>query len=465
MDFLFGKPIKYGAVVASVAILGYFLGLDVKQMTSLIVLAGMIGATLMFWRFRLVFAFFALALMLGTDLLEIELLIQFAHLDTILFLASMMVVVGYLEEARFFEYVIDRLQAIIGNRPRAMVVFFMAMSALLAALVDEVTSILIMTAVLLDFTSRYNLNPVRFIILSIFATNIGSSATVVGNPVGVMIAFQAQLGFADFLRWATPISIGSLILCILLSLVIFRKDIANLSQAMTSESGVKIAAMEKADGGHRVDIRLPAAIFLATILGLILHTPIEQALGLGKNAMLLGVPFLFAGIVLLMERERARELVETRIDWWTLLFFMIFFASVGTLSHTGATQVFANLILANAGDSITTLSIFVMIVAGLMSAFMDNVLAVATWIPIIKTLGEFGVNVFPLWWTMLFAGTFWGNLTVIGSTANIVAVGMLERRERIHITLRQWIGVGAAITLPTVATALILIVIQLPLMT
>ncbi|MEM4236910.1 MAG: SLC13 family permease, partial [Candidatus Caldarchaeum sp.] len=228
MDFLVSKPIKYGAVVASVAILGYLMGLDVKQMTSLIVLAGMIGATLMFWRFRLVFAFFALALMLGTDLLEIDLLIKFAHLDTILFLASMMVVVGYLEEARFFEYVIDRLQAIIGNRPRAMVVFFMAMSALLAALVDEVTSILIMTAVLLDFTSRYNLNPVRFIILSIFATNIGSSATVVGNPVGVMIAFQAQLGFADFLRWATPISIASLTLCILLSLFVFRKDIEQL---------------------------------------------------------------------------------------------------------------------------------------------------------------------------------------------------------------------------------------------
>jgi Na+/H+ antiporter NhaD/arsenite permease-like protein len=224
-------------------------------------------------------------------------------------------------------------------------------------------------------------------------------------------------------------------------------------------------AAEVADGGQRVDIRLPAVIFLATITGLILHTPIEQAFGLGKNSMLLGVPFLFSGIVLLLERQRARELVERRIDWWTLLFFMIFFASVGTLSHTGATEVFANLILTNVGESSFALTIVVMLAAGLMSAFMDNVLAVATWIPIIKTLGELGVNVFPLWWTMLFAGTFWGNLTVVGSTANIVAVGMLERRERIHITLRQWIGVGAAITLPTMALALILILLQLPLMT
>ncbi|MEM4354040.1 MAG: hypothetical protein QW470_04735, partial [Candidatus Caldarchaeum sp.] len=72
------------------------------------------------------------------------------------------------------------------------------------------------------------------------------------------------------------------------------------------------------------------------------------------------------------------------------------------------------------------------------------------------------VNISPLWWTMLFAGTLWGNLTIIGSTANIVAVGMLERRERIHITLRQWIGLGAAVTFPTVVLALTLLYLQLP---
>ncbi|MDW7978475.1 MAG: SLC13 family permease, partial [Candidatus Caldarchaeum sp.] len=372
--------------------------------------------------------------------------------------------VGYLEEARFFEVLIDRLLLIIGNRPKALVIFFMGMSALLAALVDEVTSILIMVAILLDFTSRYNLNPVRFIILSIFATNIGSSATVVGNPVGVLIAFQAGLGFTDFLRWATPVSIASLLLCMLLSLYVFRRDIAQLSEAMANNAVKQVVVLEKTNGDDKPDIRIPAAIFLATITGLVLHTPIEQLLGLGKNAMLLGVPFLFAGIVLFLERERARELVERRIDWWTLLFFMIFFASVGTLSHTGATQVFANIILEAGGSSLQTLMLIVMVVGGLMSAFMDNVLAVATWIPIIKTIGEFGINNFPLWWTMLFAGTFWGNLTIIGSTANIVAVGMLEKRERIHITLRQWIGVGAAITMPTVILALLLLFLQLPAM-
>ncbi len=453
------KAVKYGLVLAGVSVLAYALGLNPTQAVSLIVLGGMIGATLMFWRFRLVFAFFALTIMLGVNLLEVDLLIKFAHLDTILFLASMMVIVGYLEEARFFEVLIDKLMVRLGRRPTVVMLFFMAMSAFLAALVDEVTSILIMVAILLDFTSRYKLNPVRYIILSIFATNIGSSATVVGNPVGVLIAFQAGLGFGDFLRWATPISISSLGLSMLIALYAFRKEFKNLAKAMKEQQAIIASHDIKGDP----DIRKPALIFIATITGLVLHTPIEQALGLGKNSMLLGVPFFFAAMVLLMERERARELVERRIDWWTLLFFMIFFASVGTLSYTGAVEAFAELIYRIGGD-ILPLMIIVMVIGGFMSAFMDNVLAVATWIPIIHQLGEFGINNFPLWWTMLFSGTFWGNLTIIGSTANIVAVGMLERRERIHITLREWIGVGAAVTLPTVALALLLLILQLPLM-
>ncbi|MCS6784124.1 MAG: SLC13 family permease [Candidatus Caldarchaeum sp.] len=457
------RGFKYLLVLGFVASIAYVMRLNLQQSLSVLFLGGMIGATLMFWRYRLVFAFFALSLMLATNLLEVKLLIEYAHLDTIIFLASMMVVVGYLEEARFFEVLIDRVLVAVGGRPKLLIIFFMMVSGLLAALVDEVTSILIMTAVLLDFTSRYNLDPVRFIMMSIFATNIGSSATVVGNPVGVLIAFEAGLGFSEFLRWATPIAILALLLSIGIILMWLKTDMTRLQQLMAKEALASTRDI-RTNGGEEIDIRVPAIIFAATITGLVLHTPIEEALGLGKNVMLLGTPIFFAGVVLFLERERARELVERRIDWWTLLFFMIFFASVGTLSHTGTTDVIAQVIINNVGTSLEPLVVVVMFAAGLMSAFMDNVLSVATWIPIIQTLEQYGVNTFPLWWTMLFAGTFWGNLTVIGSTANIVAVGMLERRERIHISFRQWIGIGAAVTIPTMLLALLLLVLQLPLM-
>ena len=95
---------------------------------------------------------------------------------------------------------------------------------------------------------------------------------------------------------------------------------------------------------------------------------------------------------------------------------------------------------------------------------MDNVLAVATFIPVVHEFGDMGVNNYPFWWAMLFSGTFFGNLTLIGSTANIVAIGMLERRKRGHITLKEWIKPGAAISVPTMILATILVFLQIPLM-
>jgi Na+/H+ antiporter NhaD/arsenite permease-like protein len=95
---------------------------------------------------------------------------------------------------------------------------------------------------------------------------------------------------------------------------------------------------------------------------------------------------------------------------------------------------------------------------------MDNVLGVATFIPVVTCMADLGINIYPLWWGLLFAATFFGNLTLIGSTANIVALGMLERQKRGHITLVQWIKPGAIVAIPTLALALILLYLQIPLM-
>ncbi|MEM4239144.1 MAG: hypothetical protein QXP49_05510, partial [Nitrososphaerota archaeon] len=104
-------------------------------------------------------------------------------------------------------------------------------------------------------------------------------------------------------------------------------------------------------------------------------------------------------------------------------------------------------------------------VSGFMSAFMDNILAVAIWIPIIQEMGVLGLNTYPYWWTLLFAGTLMGNLMTIGSTANIVAIGLLERQKLGHITVREWLPVGALVSIPTFTLALLLLYVQLPLMT
>jgi Na+/H+ antiporter NhaD/arsenite permease-like protein len=201
-------------------------------------------------------------------------------------------------------------------------------------------------------------------------------------------------------------------------------------------------------------------LFIGTIAGLVLHAQLEKWLELQKNTLLIGVAFLAAGISLLLERDRARELVERRVDWWTLSFFMMLFASVGTLKYVGTTSVIAKFLLSVCGGNPKVLFIVLTWTIGILTGFMDNVLAVATFIPIIQDIKQAGIDVTPHWWGILFGGTLFGNLTMIGSTANIVAIGIIERQKIGHITFGQWLKPGALVSVVTLVLATFLLYLQ-----
>ena len=472
------REFVYPVILLAVGIIAYFFAqLEPLQVISLTVFTALISGTLLYWRFRLAFALAGIATLMIFGLLTTETLIEFAGFDIILFLVGMMIVIGYLEDRHFFEYLLEKILKGVGKNPRKLVIILMLMSAMFAALVDEVTSILFMTATVLHLTSKLKINPIPFVIIIVFATNIGSSATVVGNPVGVLIALRADLSFIDFLRWATPVSLAGLGIAIPLSLWYFSKDIRQLGQAIktpmaTNNRANRVAAI--ADAGStatipgtdipRKSVKLPWILFLGTIAGLVAHGPVEELLGLEKNVMLLGTALAAASVTLFINRARARDLVERRVDWWTLSFFIFLFASVGTLQLTGITTLIANGLYNISGGEESTLFFVFTSTAGVLSALMDNILGVATFIPIVNDMEELGVYNYPLWWGLLFAGTFFGNLTFIGSTANIVALGMLERQKHSHIQLSQWIKPGALISIPTLLAAMLLVYLQIPLM-
>jgi Na+/H+ antiporter NhaD/arsenite permease-like protein len=472
------REFVYPAILLAVGLIAYFVAeLEPVQVTSLTVFTALISGTLLYWRFRLAFALAGIATLMIFGLLTTETLIEFAGFDIILFLVGMMIMIGYLEDRHFFEYLLEKIMKGVGDNPRKLVVILMLMSAMFAALVDEVTSILFMTATVLHLTSKLKINPIPFVIIIVFATNIGSSATVVGNPVGVLIALRADLSFIDFLRWATPISLVGLGIAIPLSLWYFSKDIRQLGQAIrtptaNNKNGNRMAAI--ADEGStttiprtdtpRKSVKLPWILFLGTIAGLVVHGPVEELLGLQKNVMLLGTALAAASVTLFINRARARDLVARRVDWWTLSFFIFLFASVGTLQLTGITTLIANGLYNTSGGEESTLFFLFTSTAGILSALMDNILGVATFVPIVNDMEELGVYNYPLWWGLLFAGTFFGNLTFIGSTANIVALGMLERQKHAHIELSQWIKPGALVSIPTLLIAMLLIYLQIPLM-
>ncbi|MBS7620040.1 hypothetical protein KEJ21_05280 [Candidatus Bathyarchaeota archaeon] len=435
-------------------------GLNQSQIISVTVFAYNIYATLLFWRYRLPFAFLAIALLLALNVIDIPHLIEFASFDVILFLISMMTVVGFLEERGFFEHLLHRIMGFVGSNGYRLIIVLMLTSGLFAALVDEVTSILFMAAIVIHLTGKYKLNPIPFVMMMVFATNIGSSATVVGNPVGVMIAFRGGLSFSDFLRWATPISVLALFLTVVISLRLFRREVRSLSESMSMD-GETVKVNQEIHENHTW---VSWIIFIGTIVLLALHHPIEEFFHLSSNALLIGVAMGAASLALLIDLEKGREIIEKRVDWRTLLFFALLFASVGTLQYVGVTELLAKGILSISDGSDLSVLLTLTPIASILSAFMDNVLAVAMFLPIVSSLAEAGVYVFPLWWAMLFSGTFFGNLTLIGSTANIVANGMLERERKMHISFLEWIKAGVVVAVPTMVLAVFLLYLQMPLM-
>jgi len=455
----------YGLGVLLTPLLLARLGLTFPQTMAVAAFCAILYGAIFFWRYRLAFACFGIAFLLSFGLLDIPHLIEFAGLDIILFLIAMMTIIGFLEEKHFFEFVIDHLLRIVGPHPKRIMVVMMVLASVSAALVDEVTSILFMVAAMLNLLVRSKINPAPFILMLVFTTNVGSSATVVGNPVGVIIALRSGLTFLDFLRWATPISLICLAATIGMCLTMFAKDIKALKSVLAGKRGERtLEHLVEEEHVTRKGIRLSGWLFGGVVLGLVLHHPIEHWLRLPNNTMLLGVALIGAGFALAFSGDKARALVEKRVDWWTLAFFLMLFASVGTLKQMGVTGVIAQSIIALSGGSVPILTTLFAWSSGLLTAVMDNVLAVATFVPIVNDVANAGLQTFPLWWAMLMGGTLMGNATLIGSTANIVAVGVLERREMGEITFAQWLKPGLIVAITSLLIANLLILLQLQLM-
>ncbi len=451
-------PWFFGLLVTVIAV-AVAAGLNLSQILAVSIFAGFILGTLFYWQFRLAFALVGITALLLARLVDIPHLIEFANVDIILFLIAMMIVIGFLEERKFFEVLMEKLLDRVSHRAALFFPVMMALAMLTSALVDEVTSILFMTSLTLHLTRRLKLDPFPFIVMIVLATNVGSSATVVGNPIGVLIALRAGLSFSDFLRWATPISLACLALTIGICMLYYRKPLEEMARGIARSREKAVEEIRTT----RKDLRLAGLMFGLTILGLIFHHQAEELLHLSKNTLLLGFPFLVAGICLFIEGEKARGLVEKRVDWWTLAFFLLLFASVGTLRYVGVTDRIAEGLKALAGANPAVLLALVLVISGTLTAFLDNILVVATFIPIVAGLGASGLPVGGLWWALLFGGTLGGNATMIGSTANVVAIGMLEK-EGHPVRFGRWLGPGLAVTLPTLALAFVLLLLQLPLM-
>ena len=304
-----------------IALGGPRIGLSGHQAMVAAIFCVSIMGVLLYWELRLSFVFLGAGVMLLTRSIDLENLIKFASLDVILFLIGTMILVGMLNDAGFFYWMITRLIRIKNITGGKLFILIMLLSGILSGLMGEVASIIIMSKIILDICHLTDVDPIPLIIASVLATNIGSSGTLLGNPVGILIAARANLSFEDFMRDAFPTTIIVLIATLAILSLWYRKVIRELNEKLTplKENDFFISLITiPTDTRTKVSI----GIFFAMLTNIFFHHRIEVIFGLEENSILMITPIVFAGIALLYRRDRMRHYVEREVEWTSVLFFL-----------------------------------------------------------------------------------------------------------------------------------------------
>ncbi len=438
--------------------MGYLGGLTNQQTFVLSVFLLSILGTLFFWQLRLGFLFAGSGLLLLFRSVTMTDFIRFASLDVILFLISMMIIVAVVKDTGVFSHLTKYLLSLRNISGTKLFIILMVLSAVFSALMGEATSIIIMVSIILSLCAALKIRPTALIISSVLATNIGSASTVLGNPIGILIAARANLSFSSFLTHALPISAGTLAIVIFILLVYYRKFVYELSEKMKA-APVDAELTKPTEGLSKKPLALPLLIFSGTILLLALHSKIEVLFGLEENTMLIMGPTISAGIALLYSGKRTAYYVEHEIEWQSLLFFIFLFAQAGVIQASGIAAFFAQRITESAGTDERLLSGVCLLSSGLLSSLLDNTVVVASYVPVVKNLHVLHGHLETLWWALLFGACYGGNITVIGSTANIIAIDFLQKENQPRVSFIEWLKVGLLVGIVSMVLAYVSILL------
>jgi len=444
--FLIGIPICLGAAMRNI-------GLNAQQTLSVMIFSFSILGTLLFWSFRLTFVFIGTAVLLIAQVADVDNIIKASSLEVILFLVGMMVLVGLLKDTGFFAWLVSLILRVKHMTAQKFLILISVVSALSACAIDEVTSIIFVVAAIFEICDYFDVDPTPFLIISVLATNIGSAGTALGNPIGILIASKSGLTFEDFLIKAFPVMLICLAAAILIVRWWYRATLAELDKKM-KHLGDNEMLVHLISVPPDKQLRMSLAIFAMTLVFIALHHRLEVLFALKPNTLLLTIPLIASGGVMAWKWQRARDYIEKHVEWYTLLFFLLIFAQAGTLHYTGATEVLAKKLIGLTGDSVVVLTGAVLWISTIGSSVLDNVVLVAAFIPIIQSFkASLGANMQPLWWALLFGGCLGGNITMVGSTANIVALGILEKERNVKMHFFHWFWVGLTVGLVTTLIA------------
>jgi Na+/H+ antiporter NhaD/arsenite permease-like protein len=349
-------------------------------------------------------------------------------LEVIFLLAGMMILAGILRRTGFLQWVAIRSVKLVDGDPVRLLLALAAVSAVLSALLDNVTTVVLIAPVTVYIASVMRVSPVPYLVTEILASNIGGTATLIGDPPNILIGAASGLSFADFLVNLAPIVVVIFVVFLVTVVTFFRKD-------LTVDPDVREVLLSIDEGTFISDqplLRLSLLVIGLTLLGFLL----SGALGLQPATIA-----LFGAVVLvLLARVPLVEALE-EVEWPTLLFFVGLFMLVEGIVHVGIVDALGDALLeVTRGDpAVTTLGLLWL--SGVASAIIDNIPYTATMIPIVFQMGESGIPIEPLWWALALGACLGGNATIVGASANIV-VANISAGAGHPILFRQYFRYG-----------------------
>lgn len=404
-------------------------------------LAAMLGAMLMLFITYTAGTFFP-----EYFIISFEDAMRIVDYNVIFLLMGMMIIVGIMKETGVFQWLAYKSYQYSGGSVWRLVLILMVVTAISSAFLDNVTTMLLLTPVTVEIALVLGINPVSMLLPLVLASNIGGTATLIGDPPNIMIGSYAGLTFNDFV-----INLTAVICIILVFHIIMMKFIYAKEYAAAKVDDVQ-ALTEKLRQEYKItDARL-LKISLTLVLVVIIFFIMHGALHMQPSIAALSG----AAVLLLISRVDIVRTLERDVEWPTLIFFIMLFIIVGACEETGLIQLIADWVKDLSGGNLVTGILLVLWVSAVMSALIDNIPFTATMLPVVAFLSETtpGAETNILWWALALGACLGGNGTLIGASANVVTAGLSEKAGY-PIRFVQFMKIGIPVTIMSLIIATI----------
>ena len=417
-----------------------------SQIIALAIFVAVIGVIVSEKLHRAACALIGAMLLILIGILEPKEALGFIDFNTIGVLIGMMMFVAVVKNSGIFEYLAVKAARVAKGNPWRIMVYFMIITAVLSAFLDNVTTVLLIGPMTFSICKTLELNPIPFLMTQIISSNVGGPATLIGDPPNIMLGSAADITFLQFILYDGPIVAIVMIATILGFRLLYHKGLT-----VTPEKMELIMQMdEKKEIRDQVLFYKSIVMICLVALAFILH----DNLGLKTSVIALSC----AALMIMIGGQDVEETVHD-VEWPTIVFFAFLFIVVGGLEKVGIIHMMAEGMINATGSHYVILMIVILWVSAICSAVLDNIPFVATLIPLIQTMASEGIDVWPLWWAVSIGACFGGNGTIIGASANVVLTGIAGRRGY-PITFIDFLKIGGPMMIMSIVLATIYLLIR-----